>query len=196
MARLSVVLVILIFVLSCGDADENIHGDPVELITDVHLVFTNRNNTDESFVVRAEDPDLLGIQDVRAIDEINLGLDKTYTLRLELFDNQMEPGEGLAAEIAEEGIEHQFFFSYTQDAFANPGGTGNIDDNDVLINYNDRDDNGNPLGLSTTWTTSSEVLLNGTFVIRLQVIPDLKTAETKATDGDTELEVSFVLNIQ
>jgi len=58
------------------------------------------------------------------------------------------------------------------------------------------DGNGNPLGLSTSWTTGSNNLADGTFTIRLQHQPDVKSATSGASDGDTDFELKFVLNIQ
>ena len=58
--------------------------------------------------------------------------------------------EDVGAEIKAEDDEHQFFFSFTENAFTNPTGDGNIDGNTTggeAINYIDKDDNGNPVGL-------------------------------------------------
>ena len=56
------------------------------------------------------------------------------------------------------------FFSFTNDAFSSPSGNGNIDNSSDAINYLDEDSNGYPLGLETSWTTSS-VVSDGTFKV-------------------------------
>jgi hypothetical protein len=107
-------------------------------------------------------------------------------------------GFDIAEEIEEEGDEHQFFFSFTNNAFSDPTGNGNIDnaiDNaSDEINYSDEDVNGNPLGLETSWTTGGS-LKTGEFKVRLQHQPDVKTATSGANDGDTDFELTFELNI-
>lgn len=167
-----------------------------EVITDVTLIFTNTNDTNDVVQARAQDPDGLGVQELMILDSINLDTSKTYTLTYEIFNNLETPGEDIGNEIAEEDDEHQFFYSFSNNAFANPTGNGNIDNASDPLNYNDMDGNGNPLGLSTSWTTSSSQLTGGTFTARLQHQPDVKTATSGANDGDTDFELTFVLNIQ
>lgn len=179
-----------------------------EVITDVHLVFTNANDSTEVLEFSAQDPDGEGIQELTVLDTISLDTNKTYILTFEIMntleddhhdhDHKMASGEGedIGAEIAEEADEHQIFFSFTNDAFSNPMGDGNIDNASDAINYNDEDSNGNPLGLNTTWTTGNAAVSNGNFSVRLQHQPGVKTATSTATDGDTDFEIDFVLNIQ
>lgn len=112
------------------------------------------------------------------------------------MNNLDSPGENIGDEILEEDEEHQIFFSFSNNAFANPIGNGNIDNSTDPLNYNDSDANGNPVGLSTNWTTSSSQLSGGVFTVRLQHQPDIKSSSSGATDGDTDFELQFVLNIQ
>ena len=117
----------------------------------------------------------------------------------EVVDNENNEASGVQEEedeVEEEDDEHQLFYSFTADAFASPSGDGNIDSASDPINYNDTDGNGNSLGLSTSWTTSSSPISGGTFTARLQHQPEVKTATSGATDGDTDFELQFVLNIQ
>ena len=72
----------------------------------------------------------------------------------------------------------------------------NIDAAADPLNYNDMDENGNPVGLNTTWTTSGTAISAGSFTVRLQHQPDEKTATSDANTGDTDFELTFVLNIQ
>jgi hypothetical protein len=104
-------------------------------------------------------------------------------------------GFDIAEDIEEEADEHQLFFSFTNDAFSDPQGNGNIDNASDKINYSDEDVNGNPLGLETSWTTGGSLEETGKFTVRLQHQPDVKTATSGATDGDTDFELTFDLNI-
>ena len=64
------------------------------------------------------------------------------------------------------------------------------------MNYNDADENGNPVGLSSAWTTAGTASSEGSFTVRLQHQPDVKTATSGSNDGDTDFELTFALNIQ
>ncbi|WP_222931424.1 hypothetical protein [Xanthovirga aplysinae] len=166
-----------------------------EIITDVKLIFTNTNDANDVVEARAQDPDGEGAQELQIIDEIDLGTDQTYELTFEIMNNLDEDhGEDIGEEVLEEADEHQIFFAFNEGAFASPVGTGNIS-GDSEINYKDSDSNGNPLGLKTEWTTASTES-EGTFTVRLQHQPDVKTATSGANDGDTDFDLRFVLNIQ
>lgn len=186
-------------IMSCSNNDNAVppEENEVEVITDVTLVFTN--NADETDVVRAsaQDPDGEGIQELQVLDEIDLGVDKTYTLTFEIFNNlEATPGENIGEEILNEDNDHQFFFEFTLDAFDSPTGNGNIDTASDPLNYNDRDENENPVGLSTTWTTPATGTTGGIFTVRLKHQPGIKTSTTGASNGDTDFDLDFVLNIQ
>lgn len=195
--RLIAILFAGLTVLSCSDDDEVPEEEAeIEVITNVALVFTN--TADPSDVVRAtaEDPDGEGAQELVVEEGITLAVDTQYTLTFEIFNNLETPGEDIGEEILEEDNEHQFFFSFTNGAFDSPMGDGNVDTASDPINYDDQDENGNPVGLSTTWTTPVAATSGGIFTARLQHQPDLKSATTGATDGDTDFNLTFTLNIQ
>jgi len=186
-----------VILTGCSEDDEAPEPEnEEEVITDVKLIFTNDADAADLVTARAQDPDGVGVQELELLDEITLGIDKSYTLTIEIENNLDSPGEDVAEEIEEEDKEHQFFFSFSADAFTNPAGNGNIDNSSDPMKYNDMDGNGNPLGLSTSWTTGSNNLADGTFTIRLHHQPDVKSATSGASDGDTDFELKFVLNIQ
>ncbi|MFT5970411.1 MAG: hypothetical protein ACI8ZO_000921, partial [Flavobacteriales bacterium] len=169
----------------------------VEVITDVVLTFTNASNGSDIVRARAKDPDGAGIQELVILDSIKLDTSKTYILTLDLLNALDSVNvESITEEVEEEGDEHQFYFSYSNNAFANPTGDGNFDNFSDPLNYNDLDVNGNSIGLSTNWTTSNILLENGVFRVRLQHQPDIKTATTGVNDGDTDIDLSFVLVVQ
>ena len=186
------VLTLFIFT-ACEEDDaapEEEHEE--EVITDVKLIFTPASGS--VVTARAQDPDGEGVQELQVLDAINLAQGTTYILTFEIMNNLETPGEDIGEEIAEEDDEHQIFFAFTDGAFSNPTGNGNIDNASDPINYNDSDGNGNPVGLNTSWTTAGAS--TGTFTVRLQHQPDVKTATSGANDGDTDFELQFVLNIE
>ncbi|MFT4683912.1 MAG: hypothetical protein ACI8QQ_001580 [Psychroserpens sp.] len=197
--HLLAILFSAITIVGCSNDDdaapqvENV----VEVFTDVTLTFTNTADASEVVSASAQDPDGTGIQELQILDAITLAPDTEYILTYEIL-NALNPAEveDIGGEILEEDNEHQFFFSFTEDAFANPTGNGNIDTAADPINYNDQDENGNPVGLSSTWTTSSTASSGASFTVRLQHQPDVKTATSGSNDGDTDFALTFVLNIQ
>jgi hypothetical protein len=197
--QLLAILFSVITMIGCSNEDDIApeEENEVEVFTDVTLIFTN--TADNSDVVRAsaQDPDGTGIQELQILDAITLAADTEYTLTYEIL-NALDPAdvEDIGNEILEEDNEHQFFFSFTENVFANPTGNGNIDAAADPINYNDADENGNPVGLSSTWTTSSTASSGASFTVRLQHQPDVKTATSGSNDGDTDFALTFALNIQ
>ena len=165
----------------------------MEVITDVTLIFTS----DAGAVVTAsaQDPDGEGVQELVVLDEIQLQAGTNYTLTFDIMNNLETPGESIGEEIAEEDDEHQLFFAWTEGAFSNPTGNGNIDNASDPVNYNDADGNGNPLGLNTSWTAGDPTTA-ASFTVRLQHQPDVKTSTSGANDGDTDFELQFRLTIQ
>ena len=188
----------LLIFTACEDDDATpAEENEEEVITDVKLIFTPTNTLSGLATVEAtaQDPDGEGVQELQVSGSIDLAVNASYTLTYEIMNNLETPGEDIGEEILEEGAEHQIFYSFTDGAFTSPTGNGNIDNASDPVNYNDTDANGNPLGLSTAWTTG-DALSSGTFTVRLQHQPDVKTSSSTATTGDTDFELTFVLNIQ
>ncbi len=172
------------------------HAHEVEVITDVKLIFTNTADSTDKVEAKAKDPDGAGAKELEILDEITLDTGKTYDLTYQIMNNSETSGVDIGKEILEAADEHQLFFSFTNDAFMDPKGDGNIDNAADAINYNDKDSKGYALGLSTKWTTGADALTGGKFVVKLQHQPDIKTGSTGASDGDTDMELEFVLNIK
>ena len=187
-------LLSLVIFTACEDDDVvPEEEEEMEVITDVTLVFTS----DAGAVVTAsaQDPDGEGVQELVVLDEIQLQAGTNYTLTFDIMNNLETPGEDIGDEIAEEDDEHQLFFAWTEGAFSNPTGNGNIDNASDPVNYNDADGNGNPLGLNTSWTAGDPTTA-ASFTVRLQHQPDVKTSTSGANDGDTDFELQFRLTIQ
>jgi hypothetical protein len=184
------------FVQTSCDEEEPAKEDTPELITKVTLTFTPVGIVADSIVVTATDPDGIGIQDIKPDKEIELDINTTYTLTIQLINGLLdstEPGYNVTDEVQKEGAEHMFFFSWTG-AFAAPADDGNIDNRNDPVNYNDEDENGLPIGLSTNWTTIDEVSTDKKFNIRLKHQPELKSASSTAEDGETDVDLEFIVN--
>jgi hypothetical protein len=197
--QLLAILFSVITIIGCSNNDDDApeEENEVEVFTDVTLIFTNTADISDVVRASAQDPDGTGIQELQILNAITLAADTEYTLTYEIL-NALDPAdvENIGDEILEEDNEHQFFYSFTEGAFTNPTGNGNIDTAADPINYNDQDENGNPVGLSTTWITASTTSSVKSFTVRLQHQPDVKTATSGSNDGDTDFALTFALTIQ
>ena len=175
--RLMALLFAVITIASCSSDDDGVappeEEDEVEVITNVTLIFTPTSGG-APVTANAIDPDGEGIEELEVLEEINLAANTEYTLTYTIL-NALDPNdvEDIGDEILEEDNEHQLFYSFTNDVFSNPTGNGNIDTASDAVNYNDQDENGNNVGLSTTWTTA-DASAGGMFTTRLKHKPDLK----------------------
>lgn len=194
---LSAALVLAAFGFLSGCSEDPKKENTPELITKVTLTFTPVAGG-SAIVVTATDPDGLGIQDIVADGEIDLAVNTVYTLTLSLINELAEPSEpeyDITAEVEEEGDEHMFFFAWTNNVFADPSGNGNVDTRADDVNYSDEDDNGLPLGLSTDWSSAASTA-DGTFRVILKHQPDQKSDTSTSGTGETDLDITFTINIQ
>ncbi len=185
----------LVFLSGCSKDDpkpENIK----EAITKATFTFTPV--TGSPVVVNVTDPDGNDGPINRVLSgPINLVKNTTYTLTITMINElapTTAPEYNVTEEVEEEAVEHMFFFAWTNNTFSNPAGNGNIDARTDVVNYNDKDINNLPLGLSTAWTTINATG-SGKFRIVLKHQPDLKSATSTFSDGDSDLDVEFDLTV-
>ncbi len=188
---LSFLLVTLIFT-SCGDDDAPAAENEEEVIDKVTLTFFPPTGGGAAVVQTATDPDGEGPASLAPDGAISLADSTTYTLFLKF--EFTEEGEDITEEIEEEDDEHMVFFAFTDGIFSDPSGDGNVDARADDINYEDFDDNQDPLGLETTWTTGAASSSN-TFRVLLKHQPGEKSATSSSTDGETDVDITWTLNI-
>lgn len=184
------------FLGACGDDDEPRKEDTPELITKATLIFRPADGG-SAIAATATDPDGEGVQDITTDGPINLAPNTSYTLSITLINELADPGDAeynITDEVKEEGNEHMLFFSWTNNVFSDPAGNGNIDNRTDEVNYSDEDDNGQPIGLSTSWATAAAS--SGKFRVVLKHQPELKTATSASTVGETDLDIEFNVNVQ
>lgn len=188
---------IVVVLLSGCSKDDPQKEDTPELITNVALVFTPTGGG-PSVTTSATDPDGEGVQDLVVDGPIDLAAGTQYVLTIELVNTLVpigQPGHSVTDEVAEEGLEHMFFFGWTGGVFQTPSGDGNIDNRSDEVDYIDLDAGGLPLGLLTTWTSASATG-TGTFRLVLKHQPGAKTTTSGSTVGETDLDLTFTVNIQ
>jgi hypothetical protein len=189
-------IVLLGLITSCSNEDP-VKQDVPEFISSVKLIFVPVG-VGGVITATATDPDGLGSADIEVTGPIHLVKNVSYTLTFEILNNLAAPTDpeyDIDDEIEKEGDEHQFFFAWTNNVFSNPAGNGNIDNRGDLVNYNDEDVNGLPIGLSTTWT-ATDVASTGTFRLLLKHQPDLKSNTSTSSDGETDITLTFDVTVE
>lgn len=186
---------IAVILFGCKPDDPQAENIP-ELITKVALRFTPTSGS--AIVVTASDPDGEGVLDMVVDGPIELAAATTYTLELELINDlhsSAEAGYNVSDQIKTEADEHQFFFQWSDDIFANPAGNGNVDTRSDPVNYLDEDDHNLPLGLITSWTTNGPVS-SKYFRILLKHQPGIKSSTSSSKEGESDLDIQFTLSVK
>ncbi|UII22511.1 hypothetical protein [Fulvivirga ligni] len=185
----------LSFILaSCGDDEAPAPENEEEVINEVTLTFTPTQGG-ETVTATFYDPDGDGTQ-AGETDEIVLAANTEYEMSISLKNTVGDEDEDITEEVEEESDAHMFFFGWDLGLFGNPQGDGNIgagQRNDPM-NYEDEDNNGLPIGLTTKWTTSDAV--SGTFRTVLKHQPGLKSSTTTTADGDTDVDLTWDITIE
>ena len=114
-----------------------------------------------------------------------LSANTTYSGSIVLLNETETPAEDVTEEIEEEDEEHQFFFETTVSGLS--------------IAYNDTDEDGNPIGLSSSVTTGSAS--SGTITVTLRHEPDknasgVSDGNIANAGGETDIEVVFSVEVQ
>ncbi|MCU0419375.1 MAG: hypothetical protein MUC38_06925 [Cyclobacteriaceae bacterium] len=195
----------LVVFSACEDDDPTPENVP-EVITRAELTFTAIDNSSApAVVVTATDADGIGsAEELEADGPINLRANVTYALSIKLYNDLFDAGEegyDVTEEVDEEDEEHWFFFGFTSGVFSNPTGNGNIISasfpNNGTVRYADEDDDGRPLGLLTNWTTINDNSGSGKiFRVILKHFDEVeKTDDSTSDDGETDIDVTFVINV-
>lgn len=171
------ILCAVVLLSSCKKADDPTPAaNEEELITDLTVTFTNKANSSEVITMTFSDPDGAdGPQSGTTKISGNLSANATYNVAVKLENKSGAQAEDITAEVKEEGAEHQIFYSTT----------GNLQ----FQSYTDKDANGNPIGVTTTFSTG--IASTATLKITLKHQPNIKTASTTVADGETDIEVNF-----
>lgn len=194
----TIILLVLTIVFQSCDTNDPRKEDAPELITKATLTFTpvDGGNT---ITISASDPDGEGVKDLAAEGNITLVAGKTYELSITLINELAAVGEegyDITEEVEEEGAEHLFLFSWNNNIFSSPSGDGNIDNRSDEIIYTDTDSENLPIGLNTRWTTTQTGASTGSFRVVLKHQPGLKSQTSGINIGETDMDITFTVNIQ
>ncbi|NIJ45516.1 hypothetical protein FHR24_001984 [Wenyingzhuangia heitensis] len=195
-------LVIASSIVSCEKDDPVIPNEP-ELIANVTLTLTPEAGG-EDVVFHWHDENGDGVVDDSEKTEGSLDSNTVYTTVISLNgededhheeeeeeheeegeEHDHEHGDDIDAEVKEEGTEHQFFYTHQIDG--------------LTVLYTDKDENGKPIGLETTFTTG-ESYTGGAVKIVLRHEPN-KFAEGVANGdvtnagGENDVDITFDLGL-
>lgn len=159
---------------ACNVSDPHEH-DEEELITSVRLVLTPAGGGSAD-TVWFRDADGPGGLAPTHHDTVRLVAGRTYAVTLSfLNESHASHAVDMTPEIREEGNDHQVFYTIE--------GTG------LTVAYADQDDNGLPLGLSATFTTTTGT--PGSVTVTLKHQPGLKSAGSTISTGETDVAIRF-----
>jgi len=179
---LTIILLSSVIILSSCSKDDPDPVLPQEVITS--LTYTLTSTSGAVFNFKFEDPDGDGgIEPTVTADDIPANT--TFTGRIELLNQTLDPIEDVTLEVLEEDLDHQFFYSSTL--------------NGVSISYQDQDSAGNPLGVDTEVTTGAAGNGQLTVILRHEPVKDaegVSTGDITNAGGETDIEVTFNLNVQ
>ncbi|MFT3980305.1 MAG: hypothetical protein QM687_07545 [Ferruginibacter sp.] len=154
-------------------------GNDEELITTMKLNFTPvGGGTTQTFTF--EDIDGAG-GNTPVIDNISLAAGTTYNVSVELWNNAATPPENTTLEVETENEAHRFY--YTPSA----GST-------ISVSNLNNDDNGVPLGITSTWTvgTASSGTINVTLRHYPGTPPDKQISDPiNSPKSGTDITVDF-----
>jgi hypothetical protein len=179
----------MLFITSCekDEPEDPIIPNEEEVITTLNFTLTP-DGGGTPVVLSFQDLDGDG-GNAPTISEGTLDNNTIYNGSLELLNELEDPAEDITLEVAEEELEHQFFY---ETSFP-------TELSDVNIAYNDLDEEGNPIGLSTVLTTGE--MGSGTITVTLRHEPNKDAAGVSSGDianagGETDIEVTFNVEIQ
>lgn len=167
---------------SCEEESPTI-SNPTELITTFIYILTPENGGD-NVVLSYEDLDGEGGNPPSYLTE-PIPANTTFNGVIQALDKTQSPIEDVTPELKEEDKDHQIFFSPT-----------NID---VSIRYEDSDDDGNPVGLATTFISGDPG--TGTLKITLRHKPKkfaegVSGGDITNAEGEKDVEANFPITIQ
>lgn len=148
-----------------------------EVITTLRITFTDSANTADVRTAEFRDPDGPGGVAYDRFDTIRLDSNRTYFAEILLLDETASPVDTVSNEVLDEADEHLFCFT--------PSGIS------ASVTVTDRDGNNLPIGLQSTWITTSAG--SGTMNVTLHHQPGIKNGDCAL--GETDVEVLFVVEI-
>ena len=170
--------------VSCSDDDDN-PPPPIneeEVITTLRLTLTPQGaGTIVPIVFLSQDLDGDGPNPPVVTTSADLSPNTNYSAEVEVLNELETPADDITIEVLEEDDEHQFFYVISTGA-------------NMTVSYDDSDDDGNPIGVETTFVTGDAE--TGTLTVTLLHEPDKDAAGVSDGDptnagGETDATATF-----
>lgn len=177
-------LLIANLIISCSNDDDASLPPPVneeEVITTLSITFVSQGGANVELKTQDLDGDGPDAPIVTILGSFESNTAYTGTVK---FLNELEsPADDITLEVEEESLEHQVFFSVTN--------------NLGIVTYNDMDANGNPIGLDITFqTTDTNTPISGAMTVTLRHEPNKDATGVSSGDitnagGETDIATTF-----
>lgn len=167
--------VVAILLVGCQDDPEPTNEE--EVITT--FIVTLTPSAGPVVTLSWDDIDLDGVIDLaELISSGSLAESTTYSASLQLWNKSADPDIDITEEITEEANDHIFCFT--------------VSGVNIVVTERNLDSNGLPVGLTSTWTTTTSG--TGTVNIKLRHQPGIKTGECPGP-GDSDADITFTVEI-
>lgn len=169
---------IFIGITSCGD--DLLDPNEEELITSLrYTLFDTVGNS--TVVLLFRDVDGNGGNPPEFVVTGQLKQNSYYVGSLQIQNESVNPVVDITAEILQEGIDHQFFYTAS-------GGLN------MTFNYADADINGKPIGINTIMSTGNASRGSLRIILRHQADKNatgVSTGDPTNAGGETDVEIDF-----
>jgi hypothetical protein len=168
---------------SC-DKDDVVEANEEEVITTMRLTLTPVGGG-SVLTYQFDDPDGPGGANPTK-DDIVLAPSKVYNVSVQLLNKTVTPAEDITEEVDEESEAHRFYYEVAAGS-------------NITVNGLDTDTNGVPLGILSTWTTTTAA--TGKLKVTLRHYPGNPPNKAIAdpvnsTKSSTDIEVEFNTRVQ
>ncbi len=147
-------------------------------VNGVELIFRQGTTVVGTFI--AEDPDGDGGNPPTRIDRINLNNGQSYTMQIVVKNISNGVVKDITPTIQQQGREHEFYYLASGVS--------------VAVTKTDRDSNGFPLGIQSTWVAGAAG--SGNVTVKLMHKPLIKGPNDDPSKGHSDLQVVFPITIQ
>jgi len=178
---LALPLVAVFFMTSCTDDDPVTIINEEELITTVELELTNSTDATNVVLFKSVDIDGEGPDDPVITITGTVNTNSAYLGEVRFLNESIAPSEDITEEVIEESNEHEVFYITSV--------------NELTITKTDVDNNGNPLGVVTSFQTGA--VGTGTLTVVLRHEPTKPNDNTlSGAGGETDAEVTFTFEVE
>lgn len=171
----------LIFSCSSDDDSNPLPVNDEEVITTMTITLQPFDEQASSIILQTRDLDGDGPLEPVVTVSGDLTENTQYYGSITILNETEDPAENMTAEIEEESLDHQFFYTI---------GSGL----NAITYYNDVDPNLNPIGLD--FVLEANTVSSGSITFTLRHEPNKPNIGLEDAGGETDIEATFNVSIQ